>query len=91
MKTPKERFCELPAVVEAHKKWANERPAEVACDYAMLQYVHELTTLEEVMPGPEAYKLQGAKRVLDILINLHRPVLPSGRPPIARQNLKPPE
>lgn len=89
--TPKQRFFESPSK-ELHGKWAGTREAELACDSALAEYV------TEQLPAPDMneaaanhYRTEGAKRVLQILLDLHKPVEATRRDLLLTRNLKPPK
>lgn len=89
--TPKQRFLESP-LRKIHEAWAMTRDAELTCDAALAQFVTEqLPAADMNEAAASQYRAEGAKRVLQILLDLHKPVEESKREPIARKNLQPPK
>jgi hypothetical protein len=89
--TPKQRFLES-TLRKTLETWAMTRDAEITCDTALAQFVTEqLPAVDMNEAAANQYRTEGAKRVLQILLDLHKPVEESKREPIARRNLQPPK
>lgn len=79
--SPKERFLALDAPKgqpTPPNRWADLTGDPLfaqACEVALLEYVMGITP-EPTMPGTAAYRVQGAKEVLNVLLTLHAPAKP---------------
>lgn len=92
MNTPKERFQQLSGQCGAFKKFVGTTEFLTACDYALLQLQQEMTPNTVVDRPTDPYigidanaQMQGAKRLIEILKNLHEP--PPKPKPIKRDTL----
>lgn len=88
MKTPKQRFLELP-LSKSFLQTSVAPDLEAALDYALLQLIADLPTVSEGNnAAANAYRIDGARRFIATLTTLPV-VLPSNRPPANRDNLEP--
>lgn len=91
MRTPHESFL-LSGNGPAFKDMCSKACFEVACDYALLQLVHEMAPNTRPGSPTDPYvgldanaQITGARRLVAILFSLHEPVKPQS--PIKREGL----
>lgn len=80
MKTPRDRFLESK-FAKAHADLAVSDPFVTACEYAVLQFIHEQPGTTDATKHWDSHaQLVGARKVLDILKTLADPVAPPKTP-----------
>jgi hypothetical protein len=89
--TPKQRFLSS-AYAKKHGEWADTDTALAACDVALLELIEDLPDNADVNTSwDHANRIKGARRVLQILLSLSKPVEPLKHLPLAGPKLKPPQ
>jgi hypothetical protein len=89
--TPKQRFLQS-AYAKKHGEWADTDTALAACDAALLELFEEMPDTGDINGSWDmANRMKGARRVLQILLSLSKPVEPLKHLPLAGPKLKPPQ
>lgn len=80
IKSPKQRMAEKPYLKEMHDRLVQDRAFIEILDHARLQMVHEQTADPSVqIASVEAYRLQGARQFVSILLSLDETSQPPKR------------
>lgn len=68
--TPKVDFIRDSKIADNHQETVLNPDFRAACGVALLQYTINLSTVNLQSAAENAYKIQGAKEVIEVLLNL---------------------
>lgn len=86
--SPKTSFLQNKDAVTSHARAVESMATTRAAEVALLQFTMSLSAADGSQAAANAFKIEGARRVLDVLLSLHEPVAQPKAPPSNNLNFR---